>query len=193
MQHGGRQLRHLIGSDHGWLGGFVFASPCSALGARDRWIGWTAGERQAGLRHVIGVSRFLIRGDVRCRNLASNVLGLCRRRLGADFLARSRYGIELYLMETFAGPEHSGASLGCAGWTYVGESTGRGRRGSHARPRSKKAVWMRGLRRDWRRLGVCGRHCCLRRAPGLTSISGRKMNSVPCRSAGLWSSGWSRA
>ena len=153
VQHGGRQLRYLIGSDHGWLGGFVFASPCSALGARDRWIGWTAEERRDGLRHVIGMSRFLLRGHVRCRNLASKALGLCRRRLGADFLAR--YGIELYLVETFAGPEHSGASLGCAGWTYVGESTGRGRRGSNARPLSKKAVWMRGLRRDWRRrLGV---------------------------------------
>ena len=33
VQHGGRQLRYLIGSDHGWLVGFVFASPCSALGA----------------------------------------------------------------------------------------------------------------------------------------------------------------
>ena len=156
VQHGGRQLRYLIGSDHGWLGGFVFASPCTTLGARDRWIGWTAEERKAGLRHVIGMSRFLIRGDVRCRNLASRALGLCRRRLGADFLAR--YGIDLLLVETFAGPEHSGASLGCAGWLYVGESTGRGRHGSHARPLSKKAVWMRGLRRDWRRrLGVCGR------------------------------------
>ena len=124
VQHAGRQLRYLIGSDHGWLGGFVFASPSSALGARDRWIGWSGSERAAGLERVIGMSRFLIRKAVRCRNLASKSLGLCLRRVGADFA--ERYGVAPVLAETFAGPGYGGASLCAAGWTYVGESAGRG-------------------------------------------------------------------
>ena len=158
VQHGGRQLRYLVGSDHGWLGGFVFASPCNALGPRDSWIGWTAEERKAGLRHVVGMSRFLIRRDVRCRNLASKALGLCLRRLAGDF--HDRYGISPGLCETFTGPEFGGASLAAAGWTWVGESSGRGRRAASGQRVERKGIWMRPLCRDWRvELGAPGRGC----------------------------------
>ncbi len=155
VQHAGRQLRYLIASDYGWLGGFVFASPCSALAPRDRWIGWDAEARRAGLGRVVGMSRFLIRRGVRCRNLASKALGLCRRRLAADF--QVRYGLEPLLVETFTGPEFDGASLAAAGWTWVGESAGRGRRAAAGARVPPKAVWLRPLRRDWRSvLGVEG-------------------------------------
>ncbi len=79
VQHAGRQLRYLIGSDHGWLGGFVFASPALRLRARERWLGWTEAERKASLSRVVGMSRFLIRKGVACGNLASRALGLCGR------------------------------------------------------------------------------------------------------------------
>ncbi len=36
----GRQLRYLTGSDHGWLGGYLFAASALALKPRGRWIGW---------------------------------------------------------------------------------------------------------------------------------------------------------
>ncbi|MCY4460023.1 MAG: DUF4338 domain-containing protein, partial [Albidovulum sp.] len=52
VRHVGRQLRYLIGSDHGWLGGFVFASSALSLAARDRWIGWAAPTREARLHLV---------------------------------------------------------------------------------------------------------------------------------------------
>ncbi len=155
-QHAGRQVRYLIGSDHGWLGGFVFASPSSALGPRDRWIGWSDAERAAGLGRVVGMSRFLIREDVRCRNLASKALGLCLRRVGADFAGR--YGLAPVLAESFAGPEYDGTSLRAAGWTYVGESSGRGRRAEAGRRVPPKSIWMRPLAAGWREeLGVAGR------------------------------------
>ncbi len=155
VQHGGRQLRYLVGSDHGWLGGFVFASPASTLGPRDCWIGWDADARRAGLDRVVGMSRFLIRRDVRCRNLASKALGLCRRRLAEDF--HDRHGISPALCETFTGPEFGGASLAVAGWTWVGESSGRGRRAASGRRVERKGIWMRPLCRDWRAgLGVEG-------------------------------------
>ncbi len=46
VQHGGRQLRYPITSDHGVLGGFVFASPALALKPRDQWVGWNPGQRR---------------------------------------------------------------------------------------------------------------------------------------------------
>ena len=155
VQHAGRQLRYLIGSDHGWLGGFVFASASSALGPRDRWIGWSDSQRESGLSRVIGLSPFLIRKSARCANLASKALGLCLRRVGADFAGR--YGIEPVLAETFAGPGYGGTSLRAAGWTYVGESAGRGRRSEPGRQVSRKSIWMRPLSAGWREeLGAAG-------------------------------------
>ena len=158
VQHGGRQLRYLVGSDHGWLGGFVFASPASTLGPRDRWIGWEAEVRRAGLDRVVGMSRFLIRGDVCCLHLASKALGLCLRRLAGDF--HERYGLSPVLCETFTGAEFSGASLAGAGWTWVGESSGRGRRAASGQRVERKGIWMRPLCRSWRvDLGAPGRGC----------------------------------
>ena len=154
-QHAGRQLRYLIGSDHGWLGGFVFASPAPRLSARDAWIGWDAAGRSAGLDRVVGMSRFLIRDGVSCRNLASKALALCLRRLGDDFLAR--YGIRPLLAETFVGEGHCGGSLCAAGWTYAGDSAGRGRRAETGGRVPPKAVWLRPLAPGWRHeLGVAG-------------------------------------
>ena len=97
---------------------------------------------------MVGMSRFLIRRDVRCRHLASKVLGLCLRRLAADF--HGRYGIAPALCETFTGPGFSGASLAAAGWTRVGESSGRGRHSAPGQTVERKGIWMRPLCRDWR-------------------------------------------
>ena len=73
----GRQLRYLIGSEHGWLGAVGFASCALRLRARDEWIGWDQATRQRFQERVINMTRFLIRPPVRCQNLASRVLRLC--------------------------------------------------------------------------------------------------------------------
>jgi len=72
----GRQVRYLIGSAHGWLGGFGFAAAALQLAERDAWIGWDGERRRAYLHYVVGMSRFLPRPAVVCRNLASKVLSL---------------------------------------------------------------------------------------------------------------------
>ncbi len=59
--HVGRQLRYLIGSSHGWLGGFLFAPATRVLAARDAWLGWDDASRERHLDEVIGLARFLIR------------------------------------------------------------------------------------------------------------------------------------
>ena len=81
----GRQLRYLVFSDHGWLGGFGFAAAALHLGARDRWIGWDTQTRRENLHSVVCMSRFLICPEIHCRNLASKLLGMCMKIMPADF------------------------------------------------------------------------------------------------------------
>ena len=55
------------------------------------------------------------------------------------------------------GEGYSGGSLCAAGWTYVGESAGRGRRAGTGERVPPKAVWLRPLTSGWRRaFGVVG-------------------------------------
>ncbi len=122
----GRQLRYLIKSEHGWLGGMGFAAAALHLRARDRWIGWDFETRQKHLDRVVGMSRFLVRPAVHCKNLASRVLGLAMRWLRKDFEAR--YGYEPWVIETFVDPRHySGTCYRAANWIRVGSTQGRGR------------------------------------------------------------------
>ena len=151
----GCQLRYLIGSAHGWLGGIGLAAAALQLAPRDHWIGWDAALRGAQLHRVVGLNRFLIRPGVRCRHLASHALGRVLRRLGADFQAR--YGYRPWLVETFVErPAYSGVSLRASNWRYLGESRGRGRQDrDHAASETTKAIYVYELEADWRqRLGV---------------------------------------
>ena len=150
----GRQMRYLLWSEHGWLGAIGVAASALQLAVRDRWIGWDAATRLDHLHRVVGLSRFLIRPDVRCRNLASHVLGQLLRRLGADFCAR--YGFAPWLIETFVSPPFDGASLRASNWQWLGETAGRGRQDRrHDVAAGRKALYIHELVGDWRiRLGV---------------------------------------
>jgi hypothetical protein len=53
----GRQLRYLVGSEHGWLGAVGFGASALQLQDRDRWIGWDGETRRCQLHRVIGLSR----------------------------------------------------------------------------------------------------------------------------------------
>ena len=153
-RHAGAQLRYLLVSDHGYLGALGFAASALALAARDEWIGWDTALRERQLHRVVGLSRFLIRPSVRCRNLASKALGQCLRRLGADF--EQHYGYRPLLVETFLDPaRHNGASLAASNWIRVGETTGRGRFAASGARVPVKSVWVVPLAGNWRRqLGI---------------------------------------
>ena len=103
---------------------------------------------------MVGLSRFLIRPGVDCRNLASHVLGRLLRRLPEDFEAR--YGYAPYLVETFVDGTHPGTSLRAANWRLLGETAGRGRQDrGNAAAAGRKRVYVYALTADWRRrLGV---------------------------------------
>lgn len=150
----GRQLRYLIGSAHGWLGGIGFGSSALYLESRDRWIGWNENQRAQDHERVINMTRYLIRKSVQCENLASHVLGLCSRRVARDFQAR--YGVEPWLMETFVNREqYAGTCFQAANWICVGQTKGRGRNGSKKEGKSIKDVYLYPLRSDFRtRMGL---------------------------------------
>ena len=95
----GAQLRYLIGSEHGWLGALGFGPAAFVLGARDGGIGWSTRARLRHLPEVVGLSRLLIRQEVRCANLVSKVWSRVAARLAEDWFRR--YGGRPLLVETF--------------------------------------------------------------------------------------------
>jgi hypothetical protein len=147
----GRQLRYLIGSQHGWLGGFGFAAPALQLADRDEWIGWDAEQRRAHLHVVVGMSRFLIRPSVHCRNLASKVLSMSLAAMPDDFERAYRY--KPWLIESFVDiSRYSGACYRAANWIAVGKTKGRGRQDRFNQSAlSPKAIYVYPIEHDFRR------------------------------------------
>ena len=62
-----------------------FAAAALQLADRDEWIGWYAEQRREYLQYVVGMSRFLIRPSVQCRNLASKTLSMSMAAFPDDF------------------------------------------------------------------------------------------------------------
>ena len=150
----GRQLRYLVGSEHGWLGAIGFGSAALYLEDRDAWIGWTPAQRMEHLPRVLQMNRFLIRPRVHCENLASQVLSLCARRVAEDF--ERRYGLRPWLLESFVdGSRYDGACYKAANWVGVGQTKGRGRNGARDAGKSRKDIYLYPLVADVReRMGV---------------------------------------
>jgi hypothetical protein len=138
----GAQMRYLIGSEHGYLGGFGFGASALHLADRDTWIGWDSDTRRKHLNGVIGMSRFLIRNSVSCQNLASHVLGMVLRRVGADYDAQ--YGYRPWLVESFVDTENFiGTSYRAANWLEIGKTKGRGRQDrANECAKSVKAIYV---------------------------------------------------
>jgi len=122
----GRQIRYLVRSEHGWLGGMGFAAPALHLIDRDRWIGWHLEQRRDYLHMVVNMSRFLIRPSVHCANLGSRLLGMSVEQLAGDF--ERQYGYRPLLLESFVDKAHFlGTCYRAANWIRVGRTQGRGR------------------------------------------------------------------
>ena len=151
----GRQVRYLIGSGHGWLGGFGFAAAALQLADRDQWIGWDAELRRMHLHSVVGMNRFLIRPSIQCHNLASKVLGMALAQMPVDF--ERRYNYRPLLVESFVDiSRHSGACYRAANWILVGKTKGRGRQDRFNQSAlSRKEIYVYPIERDFRkRMGL---------------------------------------
>jgi hypothetical protein len=151
----GAQMRYLIRAPGGVLGAMGFGAAAWKVAARDEWIGWTGPVRERHLARVLNHARFLLLPWVQVRNLASRVLSLAARRIGADFEAR--YGIRPVLLETFVEvPRFQGTCYRAANWVCVGQTTGRGKCDRHHQAKLPvKDVYVYPLRREFRpSLGV---------------------------------------
>jgi hypothetical protein len=146
----GRQIRYLVGSEYGWLGGFGFAAAALQLADRDRWIGWDAEQRRRLLHGVVGLSRFLIRPSVECRNLASRLLSRSLERFVEDF--EQRYHYRPWLVESFVDiSQFSGTCYRAANWILVGQTQGRGRQDRFSkREKTIKDIYIYPLEKDFR-------------------------------------------
>ncbi len=128
----------------------LFGAAAWKVAARDEFIGWSAGQRERGLAGIANQQRFLILPWVRVPHLASHLLALATRRLGADWQAR--YGHRVWLVETFVEQERfAGTAYKAAGWLELGQTTGRTRQDrQHTLKSPTNAVWVQPLHRAFR-------------------------------------------
>lgn len=148
----GAQLRYLIRSEQGWLGGLSFSSAAWRLGVRDEWIGWSEATRSARLPRIALNSRFLILPSVQVPQLASHVLGLATRQLAGDW--QQRYGYKPVLVETFVdSSRYRGTCYRAANWIELGMTEGRGRQDRARQEQlARKHVFVYALQRNWRKI-----------------------------------------
>jgi hypothetical protein len=110
---------------------------CAVFGAaawkcqdRDRFIGWSAEQRQSNLGLIANNSRFLILPWVRVPHLGSWILGRVAGRIARDWQAK--YGHPVVLLETFVERERfRGTVYRAANWQPVGVTAGRTRQDRH--------------------------------------------------------------
>jgi hypothetical protein len=108
----------------------VFGAAAWKCQDRDRFIGWTAPQRQKHLGLVSNNTRFLILPWVRVPDLGSWILGQVARRIGRDWQAK--YGHPVVVLETFVERERfRGTVYQAANWQRVGQTTGRTRQDRH--------------------------------------------------------------
>lgn len=110
---------------------------CAVFGAaawkcqdRDRFIGWSAEQKQMNLGLIANNSRFLILPWVTVPHLGSWILGQVAGRIARDWQAK--YGHRVVLLETFVERERfRGTVYRAANWQAVGVTAGRTRQDRH--------------------------------------------------------------
>ncbi len=147
----GAQLRYLASSQGQILALLGFGAAAWKLAPRDRWIGWSAAQRQQRLHLLINNARFLILPWVTSRNLASKLLAMAAQRVAEDW--GHRYGYRPVLMETFVETgRFAGTCYRAANWTHVGQTRGRGKLDiRHQAALPIKDVWLYPLEKKCRR------------------------------------------
>ena len=147
----GEHLKYMAFHEGRPLACLAWASAPWHIKARDRFIGWTKHERQKNLHLIVNNTRFLIPPWIRIPCLASRLLSVNRRKLSEHWLRL--YNHPVYLVETFVDVERfSGACYKADNWIQAGLTTGRGKNNkSRAQLVSKKAVFVRALRKNFRK------------------------------------------
>jgi hypothetical protein len=127
----GAQLRYLVDSDQGVLGGLSFSASAWNVQPREDFIGWNHHTRKQNLHLIVNNSRFLILPWIRSKNLASKILSLAAKRIAEDW--EERYNYRPVLLETFVEKKRfNGTCYKAANWINLGETKGRGKLGDHS-------------------------------------------------------------
>jgi len=130
---------------------------CAVFGAaawkcqdRDRFIGWSAEQRQRNLALVASNSRFLILPWAKVPHLGSWILGQIAGRLEEDW--QGKYGHPVVLLESFVERERfRGTVYRAANWQAVGITAGRTRQDRHTCLQVPlKDIYLYPLRRSFR-------------------------------------------
>ena len=147
----GEHLKYMAFHDGRPLACLAWASAPWHIKARDRFIGWTKQERRKNLHLIANNTRFLILPWVRIPCLASRLLCVSRKNLSEHWLRL--YNHPVYLVETFVDVRRfSGTCYKADNWILAGLTTGRGKANkTHVPLVSKKAVFVRALRKDFRK------------------------------------------
>lgn len=128
----------------------VFGAAAWKCQDRDRFIGWTAEQRQKNLSLVANNTRFLILPWVKVPHLGSWILGQVAGRIALDWQAK--YGHRIVLLETFVERERfRGTVYRAANWQAVGATAGRTRQDRHTCLQVPvKDIYLYPLRRSFR-------------------------------------------
>jgi hypothetical protein len=120
----GQALRYIAEVNGRWVALITFSAPALHVKARERWIGWSPRQRSRRLGLVVNNSRFLVLPErQRYPNLASRVLGLCLRRLSADW--QERWGHPVLVVESFVDEsQYRGTCYRACGFEAVGATAG---------------------------------------------------------------------
>lgn len=151
----GETMQYVAEAGGQWVALLIFGAAAYALRDRDEWIQWSVAQRRARLNFVAQNRRFLILPGVKEPNLASRILGLCIRRLAADWEAA--YGHPVLVAETFVDPQRfEGTCYLAAGWQRLGLTAGarRVRREFYDDAGTPKQLMVKALRGD-----ACQRLC----------------------------------
>ena len=152
----GENLQYTVRDQAGrLLAGVVFAGAAWKCAARDQWIGWSRGQREARLNRIANNGRFLLLPWADVPHLGSWILGALGRRIAGEWEAK--YGHRVVLLETFVERDRfAGTCYRAANWRRVGETTGRSRADRHRTLQVPvKELYVCPLRPDFRAV-LCG-------------------------------------
>jgi len=147
----GENLQYLVRDGGGRpLACLVFGAAAWKCQDRDRFLGWSAQQRQRNLALIANNSRFLIVPWAKVPQLASWVLGQISHRIAADWQAK--YGHPVVVLETFVERERFlGTAYRAANWLAVGATVGRTRQDRHTCLQVPvKEIYLYPLRRSFR-------------------------------------------
>ena len=148
----GENLRYLVRDRTGRpVGCALFGSAAWKCAARDAWIGWDRGRREANLGFLTNNTRFLVLPWVTVPHLASHLLATLARRVRVDWQAK--YGHPVHALETFVESDRfKGTCYRAANWLRLGSTQGRTRNDrNHCLRATVKAVYLYPLSPDFRR------------------------------------------